>query len=85
MTWVDQPVFVTISDLAAIDVATVSILIIDASRLPEVPAVPVIAIGAAPGRAGVHVLPAKLTSRELKQAIRAASTPPPRTAESAVV
>jgi hypothetical protein len=74
MTWVmEQPTFVTTTELGTINIAGMSLVIVDTDRLPRVPlAVPIIAIGPDPGIPGIQALSAKLTSRELKQAIRVA-------------
>jgi len=92
ITWVTQPTLVTTTALSAIDPATVSVVIVGVDRLapPELEllrswTVPVIAIGADPGISGAHVLGPRLTSRELKVAIRATVFRPPQTRESAMV
>lgn len=84
MTWVvEQPTFVIVADPAMLDPAA-SLAIVDADRLATLPPVPVIAIGTTPTLPGVSVLSPKLTSRELKQAIRHAMPRGPRTSESAL-
>jgi hypothetical protein len=86
MTWVkEQPTFVTTTDLDTFDATAMSLVIVDTDRLPRAAlAVPVIAIGDDPGIPEIHVLPTKLTSRELKLAIRIALPRGPRTVESAL-
>lgn len=82
MTWVaDQPMFDTMADPSDVD-PSAALLIVDADRALHAPAVPTIAIGSDPGIAGVVVLPTKLTSRELKLAMRLALPRGPRTAEA---
>ena len=90
ITWVAQAAVVTVPDLAAIDPATAAVVVVDRLASPDLEllrswSVPVIVIGADPGVPGAVVLGAKLTSRELKQAIRAAVLRPKETRESAVV
>lgn len=83
MTWVEeQPTFVITNDLRSIDPSATLVIADAAVARPQ--AVPVIAIGADPGIPGIYVLPAKLTSRELKLTIRQALPRGPRTAESAL-
>ena len=86
ITWV-QPAIVTAKDLSAIEPATVAVMIIDRLAPPDLEllrgwAVPVVAIGADPGIAGAQVLGPKLTSRELKQALRSTVRGSPETHES---
>ena len=93
MTWVSQPTIVTAHDLDAIDPADVSLLVLGVDRVApralEVArtwTVPVIAIGTSPaGISRAHSLGAKLTSRELKQALRATLLAPASSRKSAVV
>lgn len=90
ITWVVQPAVATVPELAAIDPTTAAVIVVDRLASPDLEllrrwAVPVIVIGADPGLAGAVVLGPKLTSRELKQAIRATVLHPPESRESAVV
>ena len=81
MTWVHAPALTNASSLAAIEPAEMDVLVVDVDRLApdERDALcartwktPVIAIGQkAAGLACTHVLGPRLTSRELKRALRA--------------
>ena len=91
MTWAPQPTLVIAADLSAVD-RDASLLVLGVDRLPPRDlelvrswTVPVIAIGADAGIPRAHVLGPKLTSRELKQALRAtvlASRESPKSAVS---
>jgi hypothetical protein len=91
ITWVSRPTIVTAHELQAVDPAGLSLLVLGVDHLPPVDlelartwAVPVIAIGTA--TTGIaHSLGPKLTSRELKQALRAALLTPSPSAKSAVL
>ena len=89
MTWIERPALVIAAHLSALD-GEASLLVLGVDRLPPSDlelvrswTVPVIAIGADPGIPRAHVLGPKLTSRELKRALRAALTH--ETPKSAVV
>jgi hypothetical protein len=80
VTWTSPPSLVVAADPAAVD-RDASLLVLGVDRLSPSDldlvrswSVPVIAIGADPGIPRAHVLGPKLTSRELKRALRAALT-----------
>jgi len=94
MTWVSPPTFVSTADLSAIDPGSMQVLIIGIDRLAtrdlerlrtRTWAVPVITVGADAGIPGAQVLSSKLTSRELKHALRTTLAAAARRPESAVV
>lgn len=92
MGWSSPPQLVTAHELAAIDPTTLGVLVLDVDRLSphDLEVIrgwtcPIIAIGADPGIARAHLLPPKLTSRELKQAIRSTAFATPETRESAML
>ena len=80
MTWVEMPTLTSAASLSAFDPKTMSLIIVGADRLPpharehlrtRTWATPVIAIGREAGDLRCeHVLGTRLTSRELKQAMR---------------
>ena len=92
ITWVSQPVIVTVADVSLVDPDLTSLLVVGVDRLAPRDlelvrrwTVPVIAIGADAGIPRAQVLGPKLTSRELKQALRATLQTPRESPKSAVV
>lgn len=94
MTWVESPTLTTAASLAAIDPSAMSLVVVGADRLAHQERehlrtrtwrTPVIAIGREAADLGCeHVLGPRLTSRELKQALRATLFAPTAPRETAV-